>query len=149
MWFFMWIGCWLKQWRALPLSLNLREREVSDRQFSARFILRAPHRSKSMHPLLRTELNFYCRMLLSFIFTAILVQYWWAGRRSRYSDCLRAGRSGDRIPVRRDFPHQSRPALGPTQPSVQWVPGLSGGVRCCRGVTLTPHPLLVQRSKIE
>jgi len=22
-------------------------------------------------------------------------------------------------------------------------------VRCCRGVTLTPHPLLVQRSKIE
>ena len=23
------------------------------------------------------------------------------------------------------------------------------GVRCCRGVTLTPHPLLVQRSKID
>ena len=23
------------------------------------------------------------------------------------------------------------------------------GVRCCRGVTLTPHPLLLQRSKIE
>jgi len=23
------------------------------------------------------------------------------------------------------------------------------GVRCCRGVTLTPHPLLVQRSKTE
>jgi len=23
------------------------------------------------------------------------------------------------------------------------------GVRCCRGVTLTPHSLLVQRSKIE
>jgi hypothetical protein len=45
----------------------------------------------------------------------------------------------------RDFPHLSRPALRPTQPSVQWVPALSPGVRYGRGVTLTPHPLLVLR----
>jgi len=27
----------------------------------------------------------------------------------------------------RDFPHLPRPALGSTQPPVQWVPGLSRG----------------------
>jgi hypothetical protein len=35
----------------------------------------------------------------------------------------------------------SRPVLGPTQPPIQWVPGvLSPGVKRGRGVTLTTHP---------
>jgi hypothetical protein len=41
----------------------------------------------------------------------------------------------------------SKPALGPTQPPVQWVPGvLSRGVKRGRGVMLTTHPHLVPRS---
>jgi hypothetical protein len=43
----------------------------------------------------------------------------------------------------RDFPNLSRSALGTTQLPVQWVPGLSRGVNYGRGLTLTPHPLLV------
>jgi hypothetical protein len=41
-----------------------------------------------------------------------------------FSESLGAGRSGDRIPVGRDFPHPTELSPGLTQPPVQWVPAL-------------------------
>jgi hypothetical protein len=47
-----------------------------------------------------------------------------------------------------DFPHLSRPALGPTQPPVQTIStGSFPGVKSSWGMTLTPHPLLVPWSR--
>jgi hypothetical protein len=77
-------------------------------------------------------------------------------RVAQYSVWSRAGRPGDRssIPGRGKgfFPLSSvsRPALGPTQSLVQWVPGvLSPGVKRVRGMTLTTHPHLVPRLRMS
>ena len=54
------------------------------------------------------------------------------GRDSSVGIATRCGLDGRGIDSRwgvRDFPHPSTPVLGPTQPPVQWVPGLSPGVK--------------------
>jgi len=55
------------------------------------------------------------------------------GHDSSVGTATRYGLGGPEIESRwmRDFPHLSRPALGTTQPPIQWVPGLfkaRGGV---------------------
>jgi len=65
------------------------------------------------------------------------------GQDSSVSIATHYGLDGPGIESRwgRDFPHPSRPALGPTQPSIQWVPGLFRGLSGW-GVVLTTHPHL-------
>jgi hypothetical protein len=60
---------------------------------------------------------------------------------------LRAGRSADRIPVGARFsaPVQTGPGVHPA--SCKMGTGSFPGVESGRGVTLTPHLLLVPRSK--
>ena len=67
----------------------------------------------------------------------------WAGYRSRYSYWLRAGRSGDRIPLEARFsaPVQTVPGAHPV--SCTMGTGSFPGVKSGRAVTLTRHPLPV------
>ena len=60
-------------------------------------------------------------------FTLIYSMSHWAGQRSRYSDCLRAGRFGfeSRWEARFSAPVRTDPEA--QLPLVQWVPGLSRG----------------------
>jgi len=47
----------------------------------------------------------------------------------------------------RDFPHPSRPAMGPTQPHIQWLPGLFPGDKVAERLALTtPPPHVCSRS---
>jgi hypothetical protein len=63
------------------------------------------------------------------------------GRDSSVGIATRYGLDGPGIESRwgRDFRHPCRPAVGPTQPPVQWVPGLSKG-QSGQGVALATHP---------
>jgi hypothetical protein len=57
------------------------------------------------------------------------VTFYHVGRDSTVGIATRYGLDGPGIEARRrrDFPQPARPALGPTKPPIQWVPGLSRG----------------------
>ena len=58
-----------------------------------------------------------------------------------------AGRSGDRIPVKARFSTPVQTAPGPQPASCKMGTGSFHGTKSGRGVTLTPHPLLVPWSR--
>jgi hypothetical protein len=69
------------------------------------------------------------------------------GRVAQSVQRLRAGRSGDRIPVWARFSAPVQTGLGAHSASCTMGTGSFPGVESARGVTLTPHPLLVPKSK--
>jgi len=74
------------------------------------------------------------------------------GRDSSVGIATRYGLNGQGIESwwGRDFPHASRPVLGPTQPPIQWLPGLSRGVkRPGRDVDHPPPSSAEVKEKVE
>jgi hypothetical protein len=63
-------------------------------------------------------------------------------RDSSVGIAIRYGLEGPGIESRcwREFPHPSRPALGPTQPPVQWVPRLFPGAKAAGAWSWPPTP---------
>ena len=59
----------------------------------------------------------------------VVASYFGVGRDISFGIATFYGLDGPGIEYRwrRAFPHPSRPALGPTQPPIQWVPGLFHG----------------------
>jgi hypothetical protein len=82
----------------------------------------------------------------------IYIYYLSKGRDSSVTIVTHYGLDGPRIEFRWewDFPHPSRPSLWPTQPPIQWVPGLSRGVkRPGRGVDHPPRLAPRLKKRIE
>jgi hypothetical protein len=83
--------------------------------------LRAPQRRTFCFPTLMKNMAEERICSFGMVSTKLVGRESLVGIRTRY------GKDGPGIEYwwGRDFPHPSRPALGPTQPPTQWVPGFS------------------------
>ena len=77
---------------------------------------------KCLRVFIRMFMYLFNGVMEPYIFSEIKTDY--RGRGGSVGRAARYGLGGPRTASRggRDFPHSSRPALGPIQPPIQWVP---------------------------
>ena len=102
---------------------------------------------------MRNKYQQRCTILSSLISIICLLYVSNVGRDSSVGIATGYGLDGPGIEFRwggRDFSHLSRPALGPTQSPVQWVPGLSRGKeRPERDADPSPSSSAVGHERVE
>jgi hypothetical protein len=97
--------------------------------------------------LLRTLTMLFTKSVQHTLLPQLIYSIMWAGQLVRYSDWLRAGRSGDRILVGARFSALVQTGRGAHPAFCTMGTGSFPGVESGRGVTLNPHPLLVRGLK--
>ena len=121
--------CGGREWNCLKPagSKSAKCRNLARRQ--CHLVLPVHCRQETLPTIVRFTLSFLPQNFKLLIHNSIIYS-------SMFSQCgpgssvgiaieLGAGQSGIESRWGRDFPHLSRPALWPTQPPLQWVPGLS------------------------
>jgi hypothetical protein len=73
-------------------------------------------------------------------YTTALTENKFLHDKCRNSDSLQAGRPGIELRWGPDFPHPSRPSLGPIQPPIQWVQSLFPGGKAAGAWRWPPTP---------
>jgi hypothetical protein len=116
--------------RILGIIPEFANGSLHDSKIRSRNPLKLKHEKSLLNsnasPQCQPGTNLICTLIINFYETMAVFKE--LGQLSQYSDWLRAGRPSDRSssPGRVKnflFPTLSRPALGSTQPSVQWLSG--------------------------